>query len=335
MDYSDVSQNRWQAHRWLSRVVRVLIFVIPVSLGVALSLTAAHLIPPQRLGLNPWVWWILVGILSTAILLFADRLARRLLPLTALWKMTLIFPDRAPSRFGLAMRTGTTKQLERLVERSRTDGHDEPGGASVMLELVAALGVHDRLTRGHCERVRAYTDLVIAEMHLNDHDANLLRWAALLHDVGKLRVPREILTSDSRPTDREWEVLATHPAQGMALTSALADWFGDWRRTIGEHHERWDGQGYPSGLSGSDIHLGARIVAVTDAFDVMTSARSYKRPIPAAKAREEIARCANTQFDPTVARAFLSIGLGRLRFALGPFAWLSNLPGMGSVPSPA
>ncbi len=334
MDYDATSHEQWQGHPWLSRVLRLLIFLIPISLSVSLSLLAAHYFGPVRLGMNRWLWWAMVAAVSTVVLLVADHFVRRLLPLTALLKMTLIFPDNAPSRFGLALRTGTTKQLERLVQQSSASGvaGKELDRAAMMLELVAALSVHDRLTRGHCERVRAYTDLIIKEMNVSESDANLLRWAALLHDVGKLRVPREILTSDQPPTAREWQVLTTHPVQGMALTASLADWLGEWRRTIGEHHERWDGNGYPSRLSRDQIHIGARIVAVADAFDVMTSARSYKKPIPAAVAREEIARCASTQFDPTVVRAFLSIGLRRLRFALGPLAWVSNLPFLGQAP---
>ncbi|HSB85389.1 MAG TPA: HD domain-containing phosphohydrolase, partial [Ilumatobacteraceae bacterium] len=334
MDYATAAQTRWQAHPGLARVLRAAIALLPVGLSVAMSLSAAHFLPPHRLELNKWLWWVLVGALSTVVLLGADRLLRRLLPLTALLKMTLIFPDQAPSRFRLAMRTGTTKQLEKLVEQASADGpvSTEIDRAARMLELVAALSAHDRLTRGHCERVRAYTDLLVSEMHLGEQETNLLRWSALLHDVGKLRVPQEILTSDKRPTDEEWRILATHPAEGVALTECLADWLGEWRRTIGEHHERWDGNGYPSGLGGSEIHLGARIVAVADAFDVMTSARSYKKPIPAAAAREEIARCSGTQFDPVVVRAFLSIGLRRLQFALGPLAWLSNLPVIGQAP---
>ncbi|MGZ6950288.1 MAG: HD domain-containing phosphohydrolase, partial [Ilumatobacteraceae bacterium] len=298
------------------------------------SLLAAHYVGPVRLGMNRWLWWAMVAAVSTVVLLVADHFVRRLLPLTALLKMTLIFPDNAPSRFGLALRTGTTKQLERFVQQSSASGvaGKELDRAAAMLELVAALSVHDRLTRGHCERVRAYTDLIIKEMNISEREANLLRWSALLHDVGKLRVPREILTSDQPPTAKQWQVLTTHPAQGMALTATLADWLGEWRRTIGEHHERWDGNGYPARLSRDQIHLGARIVAVADAFDVMTSVRSYKKPIPAAVAREEIARCASTQFVPTVVRAFLGIGLRRLRFALGPLAWVSNLPFLGQAP---
>ncbi len=334
MDYAAAAEMRWRAHPTLARVVRAAIALLPVGLSVALSLSAAHFFPPARLGLNKWLWWVLVAGLSTLVLLGTDRLMRRLLPLTALLKMTLIFPDQAPSRFRMAMRTGTTKQLERLVDETRTTGvvNTEIDHAARMLELVAALSAHDRLTRGHCERVRAYTDLIVAEMHLGEREANLLRWSALLHDVGKLRVPQEILNSDQRPSKEEWTILMTHPAEGLALTECLGDWLGEWRRTIGEHHERWDGNGYPSALGGSEIHLGARIVAVADAFDVMTSARSYKKPVPAAAAREEIARCSGSQFDPAVVRAFLNIGLRRLQFALGPLAWLSNLPLVGQAP---
>lgn len=334
MDHAAASRTRWQGHPWLARLVRVAIALVPITLSVTLSLVAARIVPPYRLGINKWLWWLLVGLVSTAVLVVVDRVVRRLLPLTALLRMTLIFPDDAPSRFRLAMRTGTTKQLERFVEESRAMGATDTTAdrATTMLELVAALSVHDRLTRGHCERVRAYTDLIINEMRVPETDANLLRWAALLHDVGKLRVPREILASDQRPTATEWEVLTTHPAEGMALTNSLADWLGEWRRTIGEHHERWDGNGYPNRLPSSDIHLGARIVAVADAFDVMTSVRSYKKPIPAAVAREEIARCSGTQFDPAVVRAFLNVGLRRLQFALGPLSWISNLPFVGQAP---
>src|SRR4051794_28147632 len=120
MDYAARSEDRWQGHPWLARILRLLIFLAPISLSIGLSLFAARTVPASRLGMNRWVWWATVAALSTVVLLLADRLARRLLPLTALLKMTLIFPDHAPSRFGLAMRTGTTKQLERLVKENQT-----------------------------------------------------------------------------------------------------------------------------------------------------------------------------------------------------------------------
>jgi hypothetical protein len=122
MDYDATAHEQWQGHPWLSRVLRLLIFLIPISMSVTLSLLAAHYMGPVRLGMNRWLWWAMVAAVSTVVLLVADHFVRRLLPLTALLKMTLIFPDNAPSRFGLALRTGTTKQLERLVKESSASG---------------------------------------------------------------------------------------------------------------------------------------------------------------------------------------------------------------------
>ncbi len=287
--------------------------------------------------MNLAFWWIAVVAAATAIMLATERLMRRLLPLATLLEMSLIFPHEAPSRFGIALRTGTTRQLERRVERFRESGFiDDPDVpfAEQMLEMVASLSRHDRLTRGHCERVRAYTDLIAAEMQLPEHDVNRLRWAALLHDVGKLAVPAEILNKKGTLTAEEYEVVKIHPDEGMKITEPIAEWLGDWIRAVGEHHERWDGAGYPRGLSGVDIHLGARIVAVADAFDVMTSTRSYKAPVPHHEARAEIARCAGTQFDPAVARAFLNVSIPERRVLMGPLTWLLNLPGIAAPLAP-
>src|SRR3954453_12039068 len=101
---------------------------------------------------------------------------------------------------------------------------------------------------------------------------------------------------------------------------------------ISDHHERWDGKGYPKGSEGDDISLAGRIVAVADVFDVITSARSYKEPGNATAARDEIARCSGAQFDPRVVRAFLGVSLGRLRLAMGPLSWLAQAPVLGRIP---
>ena len=100
-----------------------------------------------------------------------------------------------------------------------------------------------------------------------------------------------------------------------------------------EHHERWDGTGYPRGLAGGDISLAGRIVAVADVFEVMTTHRPYRRPVSASAARAELARCAGSQFDPAVVRAFLNVSLGRLRRVMGPVSWLAQLPFIGALPS--
>ena len=183
------------------------------------------------------------------------------------------------------------------------------------------------MTRGHCERVRVLTDLMAVELGLGREDRSRLQWAALLHDIGKLVVPAEILNKTSRLTDDEFSVIKLHPAAGYKLVEPLREWLGPWSLAVLEHHERWDGGGYPRGLAGTEISLAGRIVCVTDTYDVITSARSYKKPMSAAAARAELARCAGGQFDPAMVKAFLRIGQSRTRFAGGLLSWLPNLPG--------
>ena len=145
-------------------------------------------------------------------------------------------------------------------------------------------------------------------------------------------MPTEILTKPGRPTDPEWEVLRRHPEYGDALVAPLRGWLTDWADAVAQHHERWDGQGYPRGLAGEEISLAARIVAVADAFDVITSVRSYKPGFASPAAREEIAACAGSQFDPRVVRAFLNVSLGRLRLVMGPLSWLAHAPILARIP---
>ena len=196
-----------------------------------------------------------------------------------------------------------------------------------MLELVAALSIHDRITRGHSERVRAYSRMLGEELGLGDVELDRLQWAGLLHDIGKLLIPDEILNKPGSLTAEEYEEVCRHPEYGQGMVAPLVPWLGESARAVWEHHERWDGGGYPAGLAGTRHRdLAARIVAVADTFDVMTSARSYKAPVSAAEARAELARCAGGQFDPTVVRAFLNISIGRLRLVIGPISWLTQIP---------
>jgi len=214
----------------------------------------------------------------------------RLLPLASLLELSLGFPDQTPSRFGLALRTGSTKKLARTVEEVKKYrvSTNEGLGARQALALVAALKDHEPLTRGHTERVRAYADLIGEEMGLSKDERQRLQWGVLLHDVGKLTVPAELLSKDGKPTPEEWEIIRGHPGAGAMILEPMRSWLGDFVDAAAQHHERFDGTGYPGGLAGEQISLSGRIAAVADAYDVITSARSYKKPFSPEHARREL-----------------------------------------------
>ncbi|MBB2921800.1 HD domain-containing phosphohydrolase [Cellulomonas cellasea] len=335
-NYDDATLGSWRPHPALAAVVRATVGLAPLLIALATGLAAHRWLPPARVGLHPWAWLALQVTCSTAVLLLAAWAVRRFLPLDVLLRLSLFLPDRAASRFAVARRRHSPAVLHARLEEGRPllGTEDEAAHGAELLALVARLRAHDRGTFSHSERVQALAALIGTELGLSRVEAAQLGWAALLHDIGKLEVPREILTKPGRPTDDEWRVVACHPEHGEALAAPLSPWLGPWVDAVGQHHERWDGAGYPHGLAGEQISLGARIIAVADAFDVITSARSYKKPLSASAARTELARCAGSQFDPEVVRAFLAVGLGRLRAVAGPASLVAAVPGLRSMPWP-
>jgi putative nucleotidyltransferase with HDIG domain len=335
-DTQTSASQRWQERRFAAFVVRALIFLVPLVAGFFAGAWVSHRLPePERVS-EVVMWWVLTIATATAAATLVDRFARRFLPLSTLLKMSMLFPDAAPSRLRVARRSGSMSELKRRVASVEAGGDRATAeAAELILSLSAALGRHDRKTRGHSERVRAYVDMIAEQLGLAQDDRDRLRWAALLHDIGKLEVSGEILNKDGALDEHEWHEIRQHPVHGLRMIAPIAAWLGPWAETIAHHHERYDGSGYPFGLAGEDIAYGARIVAVADAYDVMTSGRSYQRAMSANQARREIVTMSGSQFDPKVSRALMRVAIGKLRWATGPlaaigqFPWSRGLPALG------
>ena len=177
--------------------------------------------------------------------------------------------------------------------------------------LSNALDVRDSETEGHSRRVVEYMELIIGELSIVHAQLPMLRRGALLHDIGKIGVPDNVLRKPGALSESEWTLMKRHPEHGARIIAQIP-FLEEVSRIVRHHHERWDGKGYPDGLAGEAIPLGARIFAVADSFDAMTSDRPYRRAMSVEDACAEVARCRGTQFDPTVVAAFLRIPASRL-----------------------
>lgn len=183
---------------------------------------------------------------------------------------------------------------QRLRRRLRTTCLEAIG------ELAAAAEARDPDARSHSQNVACYAELLGRRLKLDPELIVSIRAAGLMHDVGKIRVPADILTKPGPLTPFEFEVVKRHPATAVEILDEFAPLQAELPMIL-HHHERYDGAGYPDGLKGTEIPLGARIIAVADTIEVMLSCRSYKEPCDRARVREELREGAGGQFDPEVA----------------------------------
>ena len=205
------------AHRWARR---------PCSDG------SCH--PPR----DPWWFAWALGVLACALLVAVgvERAARRLLPLVTLLKLSMLFPDQAPTRFSVARTAGSVRRLEARLAETQDDSaaREEARTAETILSLSVALQSHDRRTRGHAERVRVFTDLLGEELQLSEADRYRLRWAALMHDIGKLTIAPRILNKPGALDEHEWRLMKGHPVEG----ARIAETDPRMARPVGERDRR-------------------------------------------------------------------------------------------------
>ena len=195
---------------------------------------------------------------------------------------------------------------EKTSELSKALREIEAAYTSTLYALVAALDAREHETSDHSQRVVRYTLAIAEQMGVAAAERPDIARGALLHDIGKIGVPDAILLKPGKLLPHEWEEMRRHPEIGHTILRSIP-FLEVSSRIVLAHQERWDGQGYPNRLAGEDIPLGARIFAIADTLDAITSDRPYRRGSPIEKARAEIRRHSGTQFDPRCAEAFLSL----------------------------
>jgi response regulator RpfG family c-di-GMP phosphodiesterase len=192
---------------------------------------------------------------------------------------------------------------ERVEDRTR---ELQESYESTLTALVTALDFRDNETQGHSYRVVEYAMVVADRLGIEEPARTWIRRGAILHDVGKIGVPDAILRKPGKLDPAEWEEMRKHPEMGYRMLQHIR-FLEPALDIVLCHQERWDGSGYPRGLKGEEIPLGARIFAVVDTFDAMTSDRPYRKALSITQARDEVLKFTRIQFDPAVADAFLAI----------------------------
>ena len=199
-----------------------------------------------------------------------------------------------------------TAELNEAKAREAAMEAKERLSKEVLLALSKAVDAKDHYTNGHSERVADYAKQIAERMGKTEKEQAEIYELGLLHDVGKIGIPEEIINKKGRLTDDEFDEIKKHTEIGWDILKTMTEipWLSKGARW---HHERYDGKGYPDGLSGEDIPEEARIICLADSYDAMTSKRSYSTPRSQADARSEIERCSGSQFDPVIAKHLLDM----------------------------
>jgi putative nucleotidyltransferase with HDIG domain len=195
------------------------------------------------------------------------------------------------------VRNSDTLDIAELLEKTHFE---------TIMAFSEALEARDQYTAGHSRRVMEYSRNIGQRMRLDKQDIEDLKRSALLHDIGKIGIPDVVLKKQTKLTDEEYAIIKSHPETGAAILKHIKA-LKDLVPAVYYHHERFDGNGYPQGARGKEIPLHARIIAIADTFDAMTSSRAYRKALSFRTALSELERNKGIQFDPDIANVFIEI----------------------------
>jgi len=228
------------------------------------------------------------------------------------------FPSKAKTEYELIKGADDACYRAKFLSKNRVEAYysileelqndvDEPDRETVasIKTLIAVINAKDKYTYGHVERVVFYSTMLAEKLGLGDKDKKDLVYAAYLHDIGKINIPEDILMKSEKLTQEEWGLLRNHPQNAVEIVKNIKS-LQDTIPIILQHHERFDGTGYPNRLKGEEINFLARVLTVIDCFDAMTSVRPYQQKKSYNQAIEELYTCSGTQFDPEAVRIFIT-----------------------------
>jgi len=216
-----------------------------------------------------------------------------------------------PGKFSpqdLQVLNAIAKQAGIALQRAQLLAQLERAYLSTVRVMIATVEAKDEYTRGHSERVTAYCMRLADFIGVRGEKLKILRLAALLHDIGKIGIPDSVLKKPGRLTDEEFSIIKRHPDVGYRIIRNIdSESAEEVARIVRHHHERFDGKGYPDGVAGKKIHIFARVIAVCDTYDAMTSRRPYRDPLPEEVVIREMKKGAGTQFDPRIAELMVRL----------------------------
>ena len=279
----------------------VISFIIPAVIAlIQLSVVIQYRRRLSRLIVISFIINTLVPVVASVLQIFAYGLSLVNMSMVGVAIIMYVFVNRDMNRT-----VARSRDLELEFYRKEKE-HDLRIFEQTAESLTSAIDAKDKYTHGHSSRVAEYSRQIAKAVYKSDEECEQIYFAALLHDVGKIGIVDSIITKEGKLTEEEYAVIKLHPVYGDQILSKIED---SPYLSVGAryHHERYDGKGYPDGLAGDSIPEIARIIAVADAYDAMTSKRSYRDPIPQQQVREELVKGMGTQFDPLFAKTMIHL----------------------------